>query len=182
MKVVVPYAPEGSADIAARRICEGWGNGVGAVIGNKGRAGGNIAVDNVAKAQAEARRLAYRSHRGRSILRFTAAVRHFQEFGAHRDGGELTTRARSEQWPQGAKREGMNAKAKAEPSKMTYGLAGGWYFHIAAELFNAVANTSIVHIPCRGGGPAVVGSIDGQADVRCPVLSAAAPHIHAGKL
>ena len=53
IKLVVPYAPGGSADIAARLVTDEWGKALGGslFIENKGGAGGNIGVDMVAKAQ-----------------------------------------------------------------------------------------------------------------------------------
>ena len=53
---------------------------------------------------------------------------------------------------------------------------------MSAELFKAVAGVSIVHIPYRGGGPALVDTISGQVDMSFPVLSAARPHVESGKV
>ena len=75
------------------------------------------------------------------------------------------------------------ALAKAKPDKLTYGSAGnGSTFHMSAELFKSVANVSIVHVPYRGGGPALVDTIAGQVDMSFPVVSAAQQHVLAGKL
>ena len=73
--------------------------------------------------------------------------------------------------------------AKASPGKLTYGSAGnGSTFHMSAELFKSVANVSIVHVPYRGGGPALVDTIAGQVDMSFPVISAAQQHVQGGKL
>lgn len=75
------------------------------------------------------------------------------------------------------------AQLKSRPGKFTYGSAGaGSTFHMSAELFKAVAGTPIVHIPCRGGGPALTDTIGGQVDMSFPVLSAARGHVQAGRL
>ena len=75
------------------------------------------------------------------------------------------------------------AAAKASPGKLTYGSAGGGStFHMSAELFKAMAGLAIVHIPYRGGGPALTDTIAGQVDMSFPVLSAAQGHVQAGKL
>jgi tripartite-type tricarboxylate transporter receptor subunit TctC len=75
------------------------------------------------------------------------------------------------------------ALAKSSPGKLTYGSAGpGSTFHMSAELFKAMAGVAIVHIPYRGGGPALTDTIAGQVDMSFPVLSAAQGHIQAGKL
>jgi tripartite-type tricarboxylate transporter receptor subunit TctC len=75
------------------------------------------------------------------------------------------------------------ALAKRQPGKLTYGSAGGGStFHMSAELFKAQAGVAIVHIPYRGGGPALTDTIGGQVDLSFPVLSAAQGHVQAGKL
>lgn len=75
------------------------------------------------------------------------------------------------------------ALAKAKPGQLNYGSAGsGSTFHMAAELFKSVAGLFIVHVLYRGGGPALIDTIGGQANMSFPVLSAAQQHVAAGKL
>jgi tripartite-type tricarboxylate transporter receptor subunit TctC len=75
------------------------------------------------------------------------------------------------------------ALLKAEPGKHNFASAGsGSTFHMAAELFKAQAGVPLVHIPYRGGGPALVDTIAGQVSLSFPVLSAAQPQVQAGKL
>ena len=52
----------------------------------------------------------------------------------------------------------------------------------AAEMFKDITKTFIVHVPYRGGGPALVDTISGQVDMSFPTLSAAVPHVKAGNL
>src|SRR6185503_18182058 len=73
--------------------------------------------------------------------------------------------------------------AKASPGKLTYASAGtGTTFHFCAEMFKDTTGTDILHIPYKGGGPALVDTLSGQVDMSFPTLSAALPHIKAGKL
>jgi tripartite-type tricarboxylate transporter receptor subunit TctC len=53
---------------------------------------------------------------------------------------------------------------------------------MSAELFKAVANVDILHVPYKGGGPALVDTIGGQVDMSFPVLSAALQQVQGGKL
>ena len=53
---------------------------------------------------------------------------------------------------------------------------------MSAELFKSVAGIDVTHVPYKGGGPAMIDTISGQVDMCFPVLSAAAPHVKAGKL
>ena len=79
--------------------------------------------------------------------------------------------------------KGLIAMLKAEPTKYNYGSAGaGSTFHMAAELFKATADVPIMHVPYRGGGPALVDTIGGQVNMSFPVLSAALPQVQGGKL
>src|SRR2546423_3117381 len=73
--------------------------------------------------------------------------------------------------------------ARANPGKLSYASAGyGTTFHFAAEMFKDITKTFIVHVPYRGGGPALVDTLSGQVDMSFPTLSAAVPHVKAGNL
>jgi tripartite-type tricarboxylate transporter receptor subunit TctC len=187
IRLVVPYAPAGSADIVARRIADEWAKAVGGsiYIENKAGAGGNIGVDAVAKSAPDGYtiglqtvslainpslfpKLPYNTLKDLAPIGMVAASQHVlvvnPKFPA-RDTKELLSAARS------------------QPGKFNYGSAGpGSTFHIAAELFKDVSKTDITHIPYKGGGPALVDTMAGMVDMSFPVLSAAVPHVSAGKL
>jgi tripartite-type tricarboxylate transporter receptor subunit TctC len=75
------------------------------------------------------------------------------------------------------------ALARASPGKLSYASAGiGTTFHFCAEMFKDSTGTFIVHVPYRGGGPALVDTLSGQVDMSFPTLSAALPHIKSGML
>ena len=187
IRLIVPYAPAGSADIVARRIADEWAKAAGGsiYIENKAGAGGNIGVDAVAKSAPDGYtiglqtvslainpsifpKLPYNTLKDLAPIGMVAASQHVlvvnPKFPA-RDTKELLAAARS------------------QPGKFNYGSAGpGSTFHIAAELFKDVSKTDIIHVPYKGGGPALVDTMGGMVDMSFPVLSAAAPHVRAGKL
>src|SRR6185503_16079839 len=75
------------------------------------------------------------------------------------------------------------AAARANPGKLNYASAGiGTTFHFCAEMFKDETGTNIVHVPYKGGGPALVDTLSGQVDMSFPTLSAVLPHVKAGKL
>jgi tripartite-type tricarboxylate transporter receptor subunit TctC len=75
------------------------------------------------------------------------------------------------------------ALAKANPGKLSYASAGiGTTFHFCAEMFKDSTGSFILHVPYRGGGPALVDTLSGQVDMSFPTLSAALPHVKAGTL
>jgi tripartite-type tricarboxylate transporter receptor subunit TctC len=73
--------------------------------------------------------------------------------------------------------------ARSSPGKLTYASAGvGTTFHLCAEMFKDSTGTFILHVPYRGGGPALLDTLVGQVDMSFPTLSAALPHVRAGTL
>jgi tripartite-type tricarboxylate transporter receptor subunit TctC len=73
--------------------------------------------------------------------------------------------------------------AHSAPGRLTYASAGvGTTFHLCAELFKDQTKTFILHVPYRGGGPALLDTLAGQVDLSFPTLAAAAPHVKAGQL
>lgn len=187
VKLVVPYAPGGSADIAARLIGDDWAKALGGtiLIENKAGAGGNIGVDSVAKAPADGYTIGLQT----VSLAINPSIFAKMPYDTLKDLTPIGTVATSQHVLvvnnnlQARNVKELVALLKSQPGKFTYGSAGsGSTFHMSAELFKAVANTSIVHIPYRGGGPALIDTIGGQVDMSFPVLSAAQQHIQGGKL
>jgi tripartite-type tricarboxylate transporter receptor subunit TctC len=75
------------------------------------------------------------------------------------------------------------ALAKAQPGKLSYASAGnGSNLHVAAELFNNLASTRMLHVQYKGGGPALVALLGGEVNLSYLSVAAAAPHIKAGRL
>ena len=187
IKLVVPYAPGGSADIAARLVTDEWGKALGGslFIENKGGAGGNIGVDMVAKAQPDGYTIGLQT----VSLAINPALTAKMPYDTLKDLAPIGMVASSQHVlvvnnavPAKNLKE-LLALLKAKPGHYSYGSAGpGSTFHMSAELFKAVAGTPIVHIPYRGGGPAMIDTMSGQVAMSFPVLSAAQPHVQAGKL
>jgi tripartite-type tricarboxylate transporter receptor subunit TctC len=187
IKLVVPYAPGGSADIAARLISDAWAKAVGGTlyIENKAGAGGNLGVDFVAKSEADGYTIGLQT----VSLAINPGLTPKMPYDTLKDLAPIGMVATSQHvlvvnnnFP--AKNvTDLVAMAKAKPAQLNYGSAGGGStLHMSAELFKAVAGVSILHIPYRGGGPALIDTISGQVDMSFPVLAAATPHIQAGKL
>lgn len=187
VKLVVPYAPGGSVDIAARLVSEEWAKALGTTmyIENKGGAGGNIGVDQVAKSAADGytvgiqsvslainpsltARMPYDTLKDIAPVGMVASSQHVLVVGNHVPAKNVKE---------------LVALLKADPGKYSYGSAGaGSTFHMSAELFKAVADAPMTHIPYRGGGPALMDTMAGQVALSFPVLAAAKPHVQSGKL
>jgi tripartite-type tricarboxylate transporter receptor subunit TctC len=75
------------------------------------------------------------------------------------------------------------ALAKAEPGKLNYASVGtGSPGHIAGELFKLKTGIDMVHVPYKGGGPAVSDTLSGQVQLLFVSLPAALQHVRAGRL
>jgi tripartite-type tricarboxylate transporter receptor subunit TctC len=73
--------------------------------------------------------------------------------------------------------------AKVQPGKLTYASSGtAGAIHLASELFKREAGVDLVHIPYRGGGPAVLGLLTGDVDVFINDASTTVEYIRSGKL
>ena len=187
VRLIVPYAPGGSADIVARLISDEWGKALGKplVVENKAGAGGNVGVPEVAQSVGDGNPIGLQT----VSLAINPAHTPKMPYDTLKDLAPIGMVASSqhvlvvnEQVP--AKTvKALVALAKSQPGKLSYASAGtGSTFHMSAELFKAVAGVSIVHIPYRGGGPALSDTIGGQVEMSFPVLSAAQGHVQSGKL
>ena len=75
------------------------------------------------------------------------------------------------------------AAAKAQPNKITYSSAGNASnLHVAVELFNVMAGVKMLHIPYKGGGPALTALLGGEADLSVLAASAVLPYTATGRL
>jgi tripartite-type tricarboxylate transporter receptor subunit TctC len=187
VKLIVPYAPGGSADIAARLISDEWAKALGqpVIIENRSGAGGNIGVDVVSKSKPDGYTVGLQT----VSLAINPALYAKMPYDTLKDLVPVGTVATSQHMlvvnndlPAKSVAD-LVAAAKAAPGQLLYGSAGsGSTFHMAAELFKSVSKTDIGHIPYRGGGPAMLDTIGGHVQMSFPVLSAALPQVQGGKL
>ena len=187
VKLIVPYAPGGSADITARMISEDWGKALGQpmIVENRAGAGGNAGVDAVAKSKPDGYTIGIHT----LSLAVNPALYPKMPFDTLKDLAPIGMVASSQhvlvvnpKLPAQNLKE-LLALLKQNPGKLTYGSAGnGSTMHIAPELFKATSGTFITHIPYRGGGPALSDTAGGQVDMSFPVASAAAQFVQSGML
>lgn len=75
------------------------------------------------------------------------------------------------------------AIARTNPGKLTYASAGnGTSIHLAGEVFSSIAKVDMVHVPYRGGAPAMTDLLGGQVNYMFDSITSAKPHIQSGKL
>ncbi|CAB3667215.1 MULTISPECIES: tripartite tricarboxylate transporter substrate binding protein [Achromobacter] len=186
--LVVPFAPGGSVDIAARLISDAWARALGqsVIVENRAGASGNIGMAAVARAQPNGYTLAINT----MSLAINPALFKDMPFDTKKDLRSVGTVGTSQHvltvtntLPVANVSE-LLAYVRARPANdLSFGSAGtGSTFHMAAELFKSVSKTQILHVPYKGGGPAMVDTISGQVQMSFPVLSAAKPQVDGKKL
>jgi tripartite-type tricarboxylate transporter receptor subunit TctC len=186
IKIIVPTAPGGVADIVGRAFAQKLTEaGKTAVVENKTGAGGAIAADFVAKSAPDGYTVYVGFHATNAILP------HLQKltYNAESDFIPVTIAARTANVlvvnpsvPAKSMKE-LVAYAKANPGKVTFASQGnGSTGHIVGEQFKDVAGINIVHVPYRGGAPAVQDLIAGHVNIMFDVLTLAVPQIKGEKV
>ena len=187
IKIVVPYAAGGPADMLARMVGEKLSPRLGqpVLIENKPGAGGHTGAELVAKGAADGYTLvlATIAHNGAAKLyrnlRYDPATE-LQPVALIAESPSVLLVKQS--LPAQSVRE-LLALARSQPGKLTYGSAGnGSAMHMAAELFRYMAKVDYVHVPYRGGAPAMADLLGGQIDMLFESVGTAHQHIKTGKV
>lgn len=187
LKIVVPYAAGGPADLLARGVAEKLGPRLGqpVVVENKPGAGGHTGAEQVAKGPTDGYTLvlATIAHNGAvklyPNLRYDPAKELKPVVLLAEAPSVLLVR---QELPARSVQE-LLALAKAQPGKLSYGSAGnGSAMHMAAELFRYMTKVDYVHVPYRGGAPAMADLLGGQIDMLFESLGTAHPQLKSGKV
>jgi tripartite-type tricarboxylate transporter receptor subunit TctC len=188
VRLIVPYASGGASDILARLIGQWLTERLGQpfVVELRPGAGGNVGTEAVVNAAPD----------GQTLLMVNAAPSAINatlydklNFNFLRDmapvGGMVRTPLILQTALSFAPKNvpELIAYAKANPGKVNMASAGnGTPPHVAGELFKLMAGVDIVHVPYRGGGPALVDLLGGQVQMFFGVLTSSIEYIRAGKL
>ena len=187
IKMLVGYAPGGGSDIIARLIAQNLQMKLGqpVVVDNRPGAGGNIATEMTATARPDGYTLLMTPNT------VTMAPFLFQKltFDIAKDLTGVAVIANSPvvlvvnpDLPIKSVSE-LIAYAKANPGKLSYSTPGiGTPQHLATELFKSMTGTDIVHVPYKGGAPAVAAVVSGEVPLSFAAINSAKPFIDAGRL
>ncbi|SEB07802.1 Tripartite-type tricarboxylate transporter, receptor component TctC [Variovorax sp. YR216] len=186
--LVVPFPPGGGTDTGARLMAEQlgkrWGHPV--VVDNKGGAAGQIGADSVAKARPDGYTLLFGNVGTQSINPSLYRKLPYDPDKAFAPVSLVAELPLALMVNPGvpAKTPGeLIALAKAQPGQMSYSSSGaGSAPHLAAELFKDSTGTFILHVPYRGGGPAITDLLGGQVQMSFLTVLEASGHIKAGRL
>ncbi|MBC7781885.1 MAG: tripartite tricarboxylate transporter substrate binding protein [Proteobacteria bacterium] len=188
MRLVIPFAPGGGADIAGRLIAQELSEALKqtVLVENRAGAGGTLALDHVAKSPADGYSIALGHLGGIAIAPFLYKTLPFDPI---RDLVPVTLAVNglsvlvvNPALPVKTVAE-LIAYAKANPNKLSFGSAGsGTDTHLAGELFRTLTGTTMIHIPYKGGAPAMLDLIAGRTQLSFASVATAISYVQADKL
>ncbi len=188
IRLVVGFAPGGAADAVSRAIGDPLGRLLGQplVIDNRPGNGSSLAAELVAKAPADGYTMLIASPSSQSV---NPAMNPHLAYVPERDFAPITKVTSSPlvvavhpSVPAKSIRE-LIAYAKKAPGKLNYGSSGnGSAPHLGAVLFSRVAGVEMVHVPYKGGGPAVQALLAGDVQLAFATPPSVLPLVHGGRL
>ncbi len=187
VRLIVPFAPGGSADVFGRFIAQRLQESLGQnfVVDNRPGGGSVIGTDAVAKAAPDGYTLLVMSntHTVNESLIPSKPFVLMRDFApvAPINASDLVLVVKAG-LPANTLGE-LIAAAKARPGGMSYASSGpGTPYHMAGELFKAMAGISVVHIPYKGSAGARTDVLGGQLEMMFDAIPTMTEHIKAGKV
>src|SRR5215813_10508401 len=188
IQLVVPVPPGGAADFIARiiggKLADALGQSV--VINNRGGAGGTIASAGVAKAEPDGHTLLLNSITTHGIgphLYTSLPYDPAKDFSPIILLAKLPLIMTVNAEVPARSVQDVVALAKAQPDRLAFASSGnGGAPHLAGELFKRVTGTSLLHVPYRGSGPAVIDLVAGRVAIMFDAVPSLLPFITAEKL
>jgi len=187
VKIVVAFTPGGVHDTVTRILSVPLGEALGQpiVIENRAGAGGNIAAESVAKASPDGYTFLVASEAMASNPALYTKL-------AYDPARDLAPVAKLADYPvalitypglPASNVAEFVALAKAKPGSISYGSAGvGAAGHLAAEQFSQLAGIEMVHVPYKGGAPALADLVAGRIQAMFLSVQLSAPQVKAGRL
>jgi tripartite-type tricarboxylate transporter receptor subunit TctC len=188
VRFIVPFAPGGATDIAARmlgeKLSQVWGQSV--VVENRAGAGGALGAAEAARATPDGHTLFFPSG---SVMTANQFVYAKLNYDPERDFVPVTNVVSGPQVlvvpansPYKTVKDLIDG-ARANPGKLTFGHAGiGTQTHLAAENFLYQAKVDAVSVPYKGEAPALTGLIGGEINFILTNMAAAIPHVQGGRI
>lgn len=187
IKMLVPFPAGGTVDFFARVIAPKLGDALGqqVVVENRAGAGGNIAVEFVAKSPADG----YTLLMGSEIVSINISLYTKLGYDPVKDldpillvGTVPNILIVSPAYPATSLKQ-LIAQAKAEPGKLSYASTGqGTSSHLSLELMKSMAGIDVLHIPYKGGPPAIADIIGRQVNMMFINMPTGIPQVKGGKV
>ena len=188
IRLIVPNAPGGGTDTVARLIAEKLSPALGQqiVVDNRGGAGGRIAAELVARSPKDGYTLLLGSA---ATLITGPALDSDRKYDPIRDFAPISLAGTTAYMlvlhpslPAKTVREFI-ALAKASPGRIAYATTGqGSPAHLGAELFQSMAQVKLVHVPYKGGAPAMLSLLQGETYVMVANFLTALPPVRSNRV
>lgn len=187
VRIVVPQSAGASTDLVARltaqKLAEAFGQPV--IVDNRPGAGSIVGTDLVAKAIPDGYTLLVVA----SSVTINPSLHKNLPFDPIRDLAPITQLSAYPNMltvhpslPVKSVQD-LIAYAKSKPGQINYGSSGtGTGTHLSAELFKNMTGVEMVHIPYKGGAPAVTALLGGQVQLNFASIQSVLPHVRSGKL
>src|SRR5262245_4460530 len=188
VRIIVPFAPGGTADISARIIAEQLTNSFSQTFYAENRAGasGNIGAAEVSRSKPDGYTLLLGNTPTLAINQFIFSS---IPYNAEKDFNPVSFVVRVPNvlvvHPSLGVRslQELIERAKAKPGSISYGSSGaGTVLHLSAELLKTMAKIDLVHVPYKGSGPMLQDLLGGQLHMAIDNVPTALPHIRSGRL
>jgi tripartite-type tricarboxylate transporter receptor subunit TctC len=188
IRVIVPYPPGGGSDTIVRPLAQHMTENLKqqVIVENRGGAGGNIGMELAAKAPPDGHAIVFALT---AQLAVNPSLYRKLPYDPIRDFEPVTLLATGPyvlvvhpSLPVKSVKD-LIALARKRPGQITYASSGnGSGGHLAVELLNSMAAISMLHVPYKGGGPALVDTLAGNVQVLFATWVASRPHIESGRL
>jgi tripartite-type tricarboxylate transporter receptor subunit TctC len=187
VRIVVPYPPGGGSDTIARPLAQRLTESLGQqfIVENRGGAGGNIGMEAVARATPDGHTLVFALTAQLAVNPSLFKkipydpVRDYEPITQLGTGAYLLVVHPS--LPVKSVKE-LLALVRSRPGQITYASSGNGSGHLAAELLNTMTGIKMLHVPYKGGGPALIDLLAGQVQVLFATHLSSAPHMQSGRL
>ncbi|MFN7088168.1 MAG: tripartite tricarboxylate transporter substrate binding protein [Burkholderiales bacterium] len=186
--MIVAYPPGGGTDIVGRLIAHKLSENLGqnVVVDNRGGATGNIGTELAARATPDGHTLLMGNVAPNAI---NVSLFNKLPYDPVKDFAPVSLVAVTPNilvvppsLPVKTVKD-LIALAKSKPGTLNFPSAGvGSSSHLAGEMLKTMAGIDMVHVPYKGGGPALVALLSGQVQLMFATLPAAMPHVKSGKL
>jgi tripartite-type tricarboxylate transporter receptor subunit TctC len=188
VRLVTPYPPGGGTDAVARPVAasfsRAWGQPI--VVDNRGGGGGVIAAQMVANAPPDGYTLFLSTG---AVMVSAPLVMGSVGYDSDKDFKPVGLAAllpailvAQSALPANSVQD-VIALARASPGKLTFSSSGtGGGHHFAVEMLKSMAGVDVIHVPYRGGGPAIVALLGGEVQFCFGNIPAARPHLNSGRL
>ncbi len=188
VRLIVPFPPGGPTDIVGRMVAQKISDGLGqpVVVENRAGAGGTVGSTAAAKSPADGYTLLYGSTSTLAIAPSLYRNLPYDPRSAFApislvSSGPIIV-AVNAQVPAKSLKEFIEL-ARKTPGKLSYGSGGnGTPPHLAGELFKAVAQVELLHVPYKGGAPAINDLVGGQVQAIFEGQVALLPHLQSGRV